>query len=34
MWGLTHGPATGQLLAEQIRIGKRPGALRDVSALH
>jgi D-amino-acid dehydrogenase len=29
MWGLTHGPVTGRLLAEQITTGKRPEALRD-----
>ncbi|MFF5213265.1 NAD(P)/FAD-dependent oxidoreductase [Streptosporangium sp. NPDC000396] len=29
MWGLTHGPVTGRLLAEQITTGKRPEVLRD-----
>ncbi|MEU4571222.1 NAD(P)/FAD-dependent oxidoreductase [Nonomuraea sp. ATR24] len=28
MWGLTHGPATGRMLAEQITTGKQPEALR------
>ncbi|SFW85577.1 NAD(P)/FAD-dependent oxidoreductase [Amycolatopsis australiensis] len=28
MWGLTHGPITGRLLAEQITTGKQPEALR------
>lgn len=29
MWGMTHGPATGRLLAEQIATGKQPTALRE-----
>lgn len=29
MWGLTQGPITGRLLAEQIDTGKQPEALRD-----
>ncbi|GAA3128911.1 D-amino-acid dehydrogenase [Streptosporangium carneum] len=29
MWGLTHGPVTGRMLAEQITTGKQPAALRD-----
>lgn len=29
MWGLTHGPATGRLLAERITTGKQPEALRE-----
>lgn len=29
MWGLTHGPATGRMLAEQITTGKQPEALRE-----
>ncbi|MEV0590020.1 FAD-dependent oxidoreductase [Nonomuraea cavernae] len=29
MWGLTHGPATGRMLAEQITTGKQPAALRE-----
>ncbi|GLU48757.1 NAD(P)/FAD-dependent oxidoreductase [Nocardiopsis ansamitocini] len=28
MWGLTHGPTSGMLLAEEITTGKRPEALR------
>jgi D-amino-acid dehydrogenase len=30
MWGMTLGPATGQLLAEYIATGERPDALRPV----
>lgn len=30
MWGMTHGPVTGRLLAEQIVTGVRPDALRDL----
>ncbi|MER7132934.1 NAD(P)/FAD-dependent oxidoreductase [Streptosporangium saharense] len=30
MWGLTHGPVTGRMLAEQITTGKQPAALRDL----
>lgn len=33
MWGLTHGPATGRLLAEQIVTGKQPDALRELHPL-
>ncbi|MBX6751026.1 MAG: FAD-dependent oxidoreductase [Micromonosporaceae bacterium] len=33
MWGLTQGPITGRLLAEQITTGKQPAALHDVSPL-
>ncbi|MER5621726.1 FAD-dependent oxidoreductase [Streptosporangium sp. NPDC002544] len=29
MWGFTHGPVTGRMLAEQITTGKQPAALRD-----
>ncbi|BBZ14747.1 amino acid dehydrogenase [Mycobacterium branderi] len=29
MWGMTHGPVTGRLLAEQITTGKQPVALRE-----
>lgn len=29
MWGMSHGPATGRLLAEQIATGKQPAALRE-----
>lgn len=29
MWGLTHGPATGRLLAEQITTGKQSETLRE-----
>ncbi|MFJ2029043.1 NAD(P)/FAD-dependent oxidoreductase [Streptosporangium sp. NPDC087985] len=29
MWGITHGPITGRMLAEQIVTGKQPAALRD-----
>src|SRR6185312_4135556 len=29
MWGFTHGPVTGRLLAEQITTGKEPEALRE-----
>lgn len=28
MWGLTHGPVTGRLLAEQIATGRQPEVLR------
>ena len=28
MWGMTLGPATGQLLAEYIATGERQDALR------
>lgn len=33
MWGLTQGPITGRLLAEQIVTGKTPAALREVDPL-
>lgn len=33
MWGLTHGPVTGRLLAEQIITGKQPQPLRDFDPL-
>ena len=33
MWGLTHGPVTGRLLAEQITTGKQPEALRPFDPL-
>lgn len=33
MWGLTQGPITGRLLAEQITTGKRAEALRDCDPL-
>ncbi|APE14791.1 amino acid dehydrogenase [Mycobacterium sp. WY10] len=33
MWGLTHGPITGRLLAEQITTGKQPEALREFDPL-
>ncbi|KAA8963988.1 FAD-binding oxidoreductase [Mycobacterium sp.] len=29
MWGMTHGPATGWLLADYITTGKQPAALRE-----
>jgi D-amino-acid dehydrogenase len=29
MWGMTHGPVTGRLLAEQISTGNQPPALRE-----
>jgi D-amino-acid dehydrogenase len=29
MWGMTQGPVTGRLLAEQITTGKQPAALRE-----
>lgn len=29
MWGITQGPVTGRLLAEQITTGKQPPALRE-----
>ncbi|MGH3633599.1 NAD(P)/FAD-dependent oxidoreductase [Mycobacterium sp.] len=29
MWGMTHGPVTGRLLAEQITTGTQPAALHD-----
>lgn len=33
MWGLTHGPITGRLLAEQIATGQRPEELRALDPL-
>lgn len=33
MWGLTQGPVTGRLLAEQITTGKQPDALRECAPL-
>lgn len=33
MWGITLGPATGKLLAEQIATGCRPAALRSFDPL-
>jgi D-amino-acid dehydrogenase len=33
MWGITLGPATGQLLAEQITTGQTPGELAGFSPL-
>ena len=33
MWGLTHGPVTGRLLAEQITTGKQPQALNEFDPL-
>jgi D-amino-acid dehydrogenase len=33
MWGMKQGPATGQLLAEQITTGKQPVGLRDFNPL-
>jgi D-amino-acid dehydrogenase len=33
MWGLTHGPVTGRLLAEHITTGKQPEALRPFDPL-
>jgi D-amino-acid dehydrogenase len=33
MWGITLGPVTGKLLAEQITTGGRPDALRAVDPL-
>ncbi|MEO6085684.1 MAG: FAD-dependent oxidoreductase [Umezawaea sp.] len=33
MWGLTHGPITGRLLAEHITTGKQPDALREFDPL-
>lgn len=29
MWGMTHGPVTGRLLAEHIVTGRQPEALRE-----
>ncbi|WP_020494635.1 NAD(P)/FAD-dependent oxidoreductase [Sciscionella marina] len=33
MWGFTHGPVTGRLLAEQITTGKQPEVLRAFDPL-
>jgi D-amino-acid dehydrogenase len=33
MWGLTHGPVTGRLLAEQITTGKQSEAMREFDPL-
>ncbi|HET9874399.1 MAG TPA: FAD-dependent oxidoreductase [Mycobacterium sp.] len=33
MWGMTHGPVTGRLLAEQITTGKQSGMLRELNPL-
>lgn len=33
MWGLTHGPVTGRLLAEQITTGKQPDVLDEFDPL-
>jgi D-amino-acid dehydrogenase len=33
MWGITHGPVTGRLLAEQITTGKQSTALREFDPL-
>ncbi len=33
MWGMKQGPATGQLLAEQITTGTRPPGLREFDPL-
>ncbi|CAM3184378.1 amino acid dehydrogenase [Mycobacterium intermedium] len=33
MWGLTQGPVTGRLLAEQITTGKQPQYLREFDPL-
>lgn len=33
MWGVTHGPITGRLLAEQITTGRQPVALRPLDPL-
>ena len=33
MWGMKQGPATGQLLAEQITTGKQPRGLRGFDPL-
>ncbi len=33
MWGLTQGPITGRLLAEEITTGKQPAPLHDVAPL-
>ncbi len=33
MWGMTHGPVTGRLLAEQITTGKQSAVLREFDPL-
>jgi D-amino-acid dehydrogenase len=33
MWGMTHGPVTGRLLAEQITTGKQSAVLRELDPL-
>ncbi|WP_343602910.1 FAD-dependent oxidoreductase [Mycobacterium sp.] len=33
MWGMTHGPVTGRLLAQQITTGAQPAALREFDPL-
>ncbi|OHV01310.1 NAD(P)/FAD-dependent oxidoreductase [Mycobacterium talmoniae] len=33
MWGMTHGPATGRMLAELITTGKQPAALQALDPL-
>lgn len=33
LWGLTHGPVTGRLLAEYVTTGKQPDALREFDPL-
>lgn len=33
MWGLTHGPITGRVLAEEITTGKQPDLLRAANPL-
>lgn len=33
MWGMTHGPVTGRLLAEQITTGKQTAVLREFDPL-
>lgn len=33
MWGMTHGPVTGRLLAEQITTGKQSAVLADLDPL-
>jgi D-amino-acid dehydrogenase len=33
MWGMTHGPVTGRLLAEQITTGKQSTVLHELDPL-
>ncbi|KUI38265.1 FAD-binding oxidoreductase [Mycobacterium sp. GA-2829] len=33
LWGLTHGPVTGRLLAEYVTTGKQPDPLREFDPL-